>query len=74
VPTPDRPHHDPSDYGCPTAVYAVLVTAGPVGQLLLAGYCTDPDDAVTRAGYLGGVVVLLPVIHCNLPTVKEWGK
>lgn len=69
---PDREHHTPQQYGCPTAVYAVLVTAGPVGHLMCAEYHTDPDEAVQRAGYLAGVVVLLPIIHCNLPSREEW--
>jgi hypothetical protein len=69
---PDRPHHTAAQYACPTALYAVYVTAGAVGQLVLFGVFTDPDDAAVRAGYLAGIVVLLPVTRCNLPSRKDW--
>lgn len=68
----DLRHHSPTDYGCPPVIYALLITGGHVGTLLPFAWGTDRDELIERAGPVGGVVVMLPVVHCALPAPKDW--
>ena len=68
----DREHHNPFDYGCPTVIYALLITGGHLGTLLPFAWSTDLEELMERAGPVAGIVVQLPVVHCNLPTPQEW--
>lgn len=68
----DRRHHTAQQYGCPTVIYVILVTAGHLGALTPFAYSTDLQEMCERAVPLAGVVVQLPVVVCHLPQPKEW--
>lgn len=69
---PDRPHHSAEQYGCPTATYCLLVTAGHLGALIPFAWSTDLDELRERAAPVAGVIVQLPVVACHLPAPQEW--
>jgi len=68
----DLSHHSTQQYGCPPVVYLLLITGGHRGALLPFAWDTDRDALIDRAGPVGGVVVQLPVVHCNLPSLENW--